>query len=252
MYYEEAGQCEPIVFLHGFSLDHRMWQPQAVFFRDGFRVITPDALGHGQSDAPPTGYSRAHRVQDLADFVDNLKIEKFHLVGLSMGGATAIGYALEHQARLKSLCLVSTGAAGYSISKKFDRLDQVARQKSVETAMAEWKRWSLAWYREERQELGRQIEEMMNGYSGAVWKDPMRGFYPKEDDLSRVGESKVPTAIFAGASDRVFAVLAEKLHRRIEASQLAIYENTGHMLSLEQPDRYNADLKVFLEGVTRP
>lgn len=254
MYYEGAGEGfsgSPIVFLHGFSLDRRMWQPQVEAFRDTYHVITPDAIGHGLSDAPLTGYSRAHRVQDLAGLVDNLKIEKFHLVGLSMGGSTALGFALKHPKRLKSLVLASTGAAGYRISRRFDRLNTVARQKSVEEALAEWKRWSLVRYRGELEDLGRKIEEMMNGYSGVVWQDPMRGKYPEENDLSRVDQIKVPTLILAGAIDRVFAALAEKLHERIKSSRLTIYENTGHMLNLEQPERFNADLKVFLEGVAR-
>jgi pimeloyl-ACP methyl ester carboxylesterase len=191
-------------------------------------------------------------VQDLADFVDNLKIEKFHLVGLSMGGATALGYALAHQKRLKSLTLASSGAAGYRVSRRFDRLNVVARQKSVEAALAEWKRWSLARYRNERQEIGRQIEKMMNGYSGSVWQDPMRGKYPEEEDLSRVKTIKTVTAIFAGTLDRVFVGLAKTLHERIENSQLAIYEKTGHMLNLEQPDRFNTDLRAFLDGVSQP
>ncbi len=298
MFYKEAGDSasdSPIIFLHGFSLDHRMWQPQVEFFsraeppsgsaedvettkgfrptrlaeesepfarlrtvpqgfrptKSAYRVITPDAIGHGRSDVPLTGYSRAHRVQDLAEFVDKLEIGKFHLVGLSMGGATAIGYALEHQERLESLTLVSTGAAGYSVSKKFDRLDQVARKTSVESAKAEWIRWCRAYYQGELVELGRWLEEIMNDYSGAVWGDPMRGKYPKEDDLSRVGQMAVPTAIFAGALDKVFSRLATKLNERIDGSQLAIYENTGHMLNLEQSERFNTDLEVFLEGATQ-
>jgi 3-oxoadipate enol-lactonase len=86
-FYEEAGSGPPVVFLHGFTLDHRMWQPQIEYFKERFRVICPDARGHGKSDAPLTGYSRAHRVEDLAGLVDRLGFERFHLVGLSMGGA---------------------------------------------------------------------------------------------------------------------------------------------------------------------
>ncbi len=251
MYYEGAGEGESLVFLHGFTLDRRQYRPQVEFFRDTHHVITPDAKGHGLSDAPLSGYSRADRVEDLAKLVDTLKIERFHLVGLSMGGSTALGYGLAHPERLRSLTLVSSGAAGYGVSKKITKLDRIAREEGVETALATWKRWSLSWYKGDLKKLGEQLETMMDDFSGATWRDPMRGKYPREDDLSRLGEIKVPTAIFAGALDKVFAELAEKLHAGIESSRLKIYENIGHMINLEIPDRFNADLKVFLEGASR-
>ncbi len=251
LYYEESGTGAPLIFLHGFSLDHRMWEPQAPFFQDKYRVIRPDALGHGQSDCPKTGYGRADRVEDLVRFVDSLKIDRFHLVGLSMGGSTAIGFALKYRERLISLTLASTGAAGYSVSKKFERLDQVARKEGVELARQKWLDWSLAWYKNKRKDVGRFIKTMMDDYSGAVWADPMRGRYPKEQDLDRVHEITVPTLVLAGELDRVFASLARKLHRRIDGSQLKVYEQVGHMLNLEAPDRFNKDLGAFLQDAGR-
>lgn len=251
LYYEKSGEGTPLIFLHGFSLDHRQWQPQAGFFKGRYRVILPDALGHGRSDCPRTGYSRAHRVEDLAGMVDNLKIDRFHLVGLSMGGATAIGYALKNRERLISLTLASTGAAGYSVSKKFEKLDEVARQTSVESARRKWLDWSLAWYKDDREEIGRFLKVMMEDYTGAVWADPMRGRYPKENDLERIHRIEVPTVILAGELDKVFRELAEKIHRRIEGSLLKVYENAGHMLNLEEPDRFNRDLELFFREAER-
>lgn len=247
LYYEAAGEGETLVFLHGFSLDRRMWGTQSLFFRERYHVLLPDARGHGLSDAPLTGYSRADRVEDLLRLLNSLEIDRFHLVGLSMGGATSIGFALKYPERLRSLTLVSSGAAGYGVSKKFDKLDHTARDQGVEVALQNWKDWSLAWYRGDKQELGEFMNNMMSGYSGAVWRDPMRGKYPKEDDLSRVSSIRIPTAIFAGELDEIFAHLARKLHERIEGSRLSIYSGVGHMVNLEEPNRFNADLKVFLE-----
>lgn len=249
LYYEDVGSGEPIIFLHGFSLDRRMWQPQVAHFRDRYRLVLPDAKGHGLSDAPPGGYGRADRVNDLRLLADTLKIERFHLVGLSMGGSTAIGFALGHQERLRSLTLVSTGAAGYGAGKKFSRLDDVGRRDGAAAAKEQWMRWSLAWY--ERGELARLrpiMEEMMRGYSGAVWTDPMRGKYPKEQDLERVHAIAVPTLIVAGEWDRLFLPLAQQLRDRIDGSELKVYQKTGHMLNLEQPARFNRDLDTFLGG----
>ncbi len=257
LYYEEYWpaaepfniKAPPVLFLHGFTLDHLMWQPQAVFFQNERRVILVDARGHGLSDAPETGYSRAHRVEDLRRFIDHLQIERFHLVGLSMGGTTGIGYALKHQDRLASLTLVSTSVAGYNVGKKISRIDRIAREKGVEAAQKKWKDIALGWYRQDKKEIKELLERMMDEHSGAVWCDPMRGRYPRENDLEKVHAITVPTMIFAGAEDSIFLPLARSLHEKIPTSRLTVYDGIGHMINLEAPERFNRDLKPFLEQV---
>ena len=252
LFYKDLGDGEPIVWLHGFTLDHRMWRPQADFFASRYRLILPDARGHGRSDATPTGYSRADRVEDILRLADKLKIERFHLIGLSMGGSTAIGCALKHQERLRSLALISTGVAGYGAGKKLDRLDAIGREKGAGAAKAKWMDWALAWYRNpDRVEIGAFMKEMIEQYSGAVWADPRRGKYPREYDLERIHTIAVPTLLVAGQLDRMFVSLAKQVHKLIAQSTLHLYPETGHMVNLERPQRLNADLKVFLEGVGR-
>ena len=248
LYYEEHGTGTPVVFLHGFTLDRRMWYGQAEHLKGGFRVLLPDARGHGLSDAPSTGYSRADRVADLLSFADTLGLDRFHLVGLSMGGSTGIGFALAHPQRLLSLTLVSTGAAGYEVSKKISHLDQIARKDGIEAAMDKWKEMSLLWYREDRQEIRWLMETMINDYSGAVWLDPMRGRYPREYDLDQVNAITLPTRLIVGALDDVFVTLARQLQARIAGSSLSIYENVGHMVNLEAPERFNAEVEAFLQS----
>jgi 3-oxoadipate enol-lactonase/2-succinyl-6-hydroxy-2,4-cyclohexadiene-1-carboxylate synthase len=179
--------------------------------------------------------------------VDYLKLARFHLIGLSMGGATAIGYALEHQSRLISLTLASTGAAGYSVSKKFERLDRVARREGINLARRKWMDWSLAWYKDKHHDVGRFIKAMMDDYTGAAWADPMRGRYPRESDLERIHRITCPTLILVGELDKVFTTLARKIHSRIGGSILNVYAQTGHMLNLEAPDRFNRDLGEFIQ-----
>lgn len=255
LYYEEAGPVEkrrdgrgapPVVFLHGFTLDGRMWAEQMEYFSATHRVIAVDARGHGRSDAPPTGYSRRDRVLDLKAFVDAVGLDRFHLVGLSMGGSTAIGFALEHQHRLASLTLVSTGAAGYNVSKKISHIDTMAREKGLEAARAKWREISLIYYKENKQDIAQQMATMIDQHSGAIWMDHRRGSYPREEDLPRVHTIDAPTLIIAGAEDRVFAELAGLLHERIRGSNLLIYDGVGHMVNMEAPSRFNKGLGRFL------
>lgn len=255
LYYNETRPVEkhrgrlappPIVFLHGFTLDGRMWDGQLEYFGATHRTIAVDAKGHGKSDAPPTGYSRRDRVLDLKAFVDGIGLDRFHLVGLSMGGSTALGFALEHQHRLESLTLVSTGAAGYNVSKKISHIDRLAKEKGLEAARTKWREISLMYYKEDKQGIAQRMATMIDQHSGAIWMDPRRGNYPREEDLPRVHSIDAPTLIIAGSEDKVFVELAELLHQRIRGSNLLIYDGIGHMVNMEAPSRFNKDLERFI------
>ncbi|MEA3296871.1 MAG: alpha/beta fold hydrolase [candidate division Zixibacteria bacterium] len=248
---KQTESAIPIVFLHGFTLDRRMWQPQVNFFRDHFHIILVDARGHGLSDAPPSGYSRERRVDDLHGFVNALGINRFHLVGLSMGGSTGIGFALKHQQRLASLSLVSTSAAGYNIGKWISQVDRIVNDSDLAMARRKWIKSNLAYYKDDSNHNRDLLEKMMNDYSGAVWIDPMRGRYTPSNDMEVVHAIRIPVALFAGESDSIFLKLAKELHSRIAKSQLITYKDTGHMLNLEATNSFNADLKLFLDSTTR-
>ena len=239
----------PIVMLHGFTLDHRMWLDDAAYFSQWYRVILPDFKGHGLSDAPESGYSRAHRVEDMIGLLGSLAIDKAHVVGLSMGGTTALGMALKYPGRLASMTLVSTSAAGFDPGPKIRKIDEIARSQGLESAKEKWIKSSLRYFGSDKSHIRDLLETMMTEHSGAVWADPMRRKYPRESDLERVHGIRLPTLILAGELDRPFVPLARELHKRIPGSRLSIYDNTGHMLNLETFNKFRGDLKVFLEGI---
>lgn len=249
LFYQDEGQGEPLLFLHGFTFDHRMWQPQLDFFSSNYRILIPDSRGHGKSDAPETGYSRDLRAEDTRLLLDELKIDKVHLVGLSMGGSTAIGFALKCPERLKSLVLVSTGAAGHSPGKKIEILDEIAQTRGIEAAKEKWLEWILVWFKKRDPKIGQLIETMVNDFSGAIWVDPMRGKYPRTIDIENAHNIKARTLLVAGKLDHLFVELSEKLHQKIENSQLIVLEEAGHMLNLEYPDKFNAELQNFIESI---
>ncbi len=248
LYYEEHGTGEPIVFLHGFTLDHRVWGPQVKFFSASYRVMVIDSRGHGKSDAPHTNYGRDYRIEDLFNLFHHLKLGQAHLVGLSMGGSTAIGFALKHQPLLKSLTLVSTGAAGFKPGRKVARVDEIAKTEGVETARKQWLDWNMVYYKERYQDVGQLLKKMIVEHSGAIWADSKRGQYPKTNDLEHVHKITVPTLIVAGEKDKIFVPLSEELHNRIKNSKLEILKGVGHILNLEFPQEFNKILQEFLES----
>ncbi len=255
LFYEEynpknSGNATPVIFLHGFTLDHRMWEPQAHFFRDKYRLIFVDAKGHGKSSAPDTGYSRADRIEDLNNFINALGLESVHLVGLSMGGSTGLGYIFKYPEKVKSLTLASTSAAGYKIGPKISRIDKMVREKGLEIARKKWIQYAVNYYPEDQIEIKDSLKLMMQEHSGAPWLDRLRGKYPSPgNDLEKLPDIKVPVKIFAGSEDKIFEPLAHILGEKIPNSSVSIFEGVGHMINMEAPERFNIELGKFFATI---
>ena len=108
--YEVSGSGEPVVLVHGFSLDRHMWEPQVAAFASQYRLVRYDLRGHGDSagiEQPYTGYG------DLLDLLDSRAIAKATIVGLSAGSELAINFAIVHPERVTRLVLASPGLGGY-------------------------------------------------------------------------------------------------------------------------------------------
>jgi pimeloyl-ACP methyl ester carboxylesterase len=89
LYFEETGSGAPVIFVHEFAGDHRSWEPQMRHFGQRYRAITFGARGYPPSDVPedPASYSQNRATDDIVAVLDHLKIDKAHVVGLSMGAS---------------------------------------------------------------------------------------------------------------------------------------------------------------------
>ena len=111
LYYEEAGSGDPLLFVHEFGGDHRSWEPQIRFFSRRYRCITYGARGYPPSEVPEdvAMYSQQRAVIDAINVLDALDISDAHIVGLSMGGFTALHIGLEYPQRARSLVVAGCG-----------------------------------------------------------------------------------------------------------------------------------------------
>src|SRR5262249_35833275 len=110
LYYEIAGEGEPVVLLEGGQLDRRMWDDQFAAFSRKYRVIRFDVRGFGSSAARSGPY---HSHEDLFALLEYLHIPSAHLVGLSLGGRIAIDLALTHPEKVLTLVLAGPGLSGF-------------------------------------------------------------------------------------------------------------------------------------------
>lgn len=256
LYYEEYLPVKstpgiPVIFLHGFMLDRRMWTFQVERFGQAHRSIFVDAKGHGLSDTPESGYGRDERVEDLLLCADILSLERFHLIGFSMGGATALGFALTYPERLQSLTLVAAPLARHWFFKWVSRIDTIAREQGADVAKKFWLDYIMPYYAPaELQEAGELMRQMIVNQPLAVWNDPLRGKYHTEADSDRLQHISMPTCVIAGDKDRVFVEMAAIMNERIPSVERHIISSCGHMVPLEKPELFNDIVLQFLERTT--
>src|SRR6202008_4581497 len=111
LYYEEVGSGIPIVFVHEFAGDYRAWEPQMRYFGRFYRCIAYNARGYPPSEVPETvdKYSQDRARDDIRCVLDALKIDKAHIVGLSMGGLATLHFGLAYPDRARSLLVAGAG-----------------------------------------------------------------------------------------------------------------------------------------------
>src|ERR1700737_3420550 len=111
LYYEDTGAGRAILFIHEFSGDYRAWELQVRYFARRYRCITYNARGYPPSEVPDLveKYSQRRAVEDAIDVLDHLKIDKAHIVGLSMGGFAALHFGFSYPGRARSLVIAGCG-----------------------------------------------------------------------------------------------------------------------------------------------
>lgn len=237
------GKGVPVVFVHGFSLDSHMWQPQVDYFTKTNQVITYDMRGFGKSELPNGSYSH---VEDLRELLTSLNIDKAHIVGLSLGGEVAIDYVLTYPDTVLTLTLANTSLGGYASTVDWR---VYAKEQGLERAKQNWLSHRVFASSNRNPEVAKQLKAMVNDYSGWHWlndDDPRIKIDPPA--IHRLGEIKIPTQIILGELDLpYYHDIANILTGKISNSKLHIIKDAGHMTNLEKPDEFNSVLYNFLQ-----
>lgn len=241
IYYELRGSGEPVVFMHGFTLDCTTWQPQVAFFGKDYQVITYDARGFGKSSLPKGPYSHT---ADLRALLGHLGVPRAHIVGLSMGGRNAINFALTNPEMVTSLALLDTALGGYKSEVDWD---VHAIEQGIKNAKENWLNHEIFAATRKQPAVVAALRLVVNGYSGWHWLhgDPQE---PMEiPALNRLHEIAQPTLVMVGEEDLAyFHNIANVLAAEIPNAQKIVVPNAGHMVNIEAPDRVNQLLAEFI------
>ena len=256
LHYEEAGSGTPLIFIHEFAGDHRSWEPQMRFFSRYFRCITYAARGFAPSEVPedPARYSQAHARDDVIAVLDHLKIERAHVVGLSMGGFAALHAGITYPQRARSLVIAGCGYGAEPDKKEKFRAECEAAAASFE---ANWtdaaQKYALGPTRVQFQnkdprgwtEFAVQLaEHSPKGQALTMRGVQMRrpSLYELIEDMKKI---RVPVLIVTGDEDDPCIEPALLMKRSISTAGLAVLPRAGHTINIEDPEAFNRVLFEF-------
>ncbi len=240
MFYECHGTGPAVVFAHGAGGTHLSWWQQIPVFLEHFQCVTFDHRGFGRSRDVGDKPGQRSFVQDLRNLLDHLDIQKAALVGQSMGGWTALGFASSFPERVTALVMCDS-PGGYTNSE-VDRL-MAARSEDRE-AFAK----SFSEQEPELAFLYEGIRRSTGDRTSDDWSNLRRGLFSAPVDASRVIENEIPTLFVVGEEDSIFPPeLIEAVHRDIPGSELAIIPDAGHSVYFERPKVFNRLVKEFLK-----
>jgi pimeloyl-ACP methyl ester carboxylesterase len=251
LYFEETGSGVPVIFVHEFAGDHRSWEPQVRVLSRWFRCITFNARGYPPSDVPgdATRYSQERARDDIRDVLAHLRIERAHIIGLSMGGFAALHFGLAYPSMARSLLIASCGyGADPNRQAEFkDEMEATAARIERES-MAEFaKSYALGPARVQLQdkdprgwsEFAAQLADHSTRGSALT----MRGVQKQRPSLwslrAAMQNMSVPTLIAAGDEDDPCLEPALMMKRAIATAGLAVIPRSGHAINLEEPDEFN-------------
>ncbi len=234
----DAGSGAPCILLHGFPFDRRLWRRQILALAEDYRVVVPDLRGHGQSEAPPPPYRMVEFAEDVRALADRLELERFVLVGQSMGGYIALAFAERYPERIAGLGLVATKAVADDDATRQARFDAAAQARRGEVPeLIDGLAAKLFAGGNLPADGEALVRAMMLGTSATGLAGSLEGMALRADTHHVLLALECPVSILAGGDDAIAPpAAARRMADAVRAADLSIAEGAGHLLPLEVPD----------------
>ena len=246
--YEERGRGAPLVLLHGFPLDSRIWREQIDALSDRFRVITPDLRGFGRSNSNDT-FTMESLADDVHALLTDLQALPCVLGGLSMGGYVALAYAKKYPTHLRGLALIDTKAEGDTAEGKAGRekMIELARTQGTKAVADQMMPKMLAPDADKtRPQVKRELDQIMNAQTPLTIEHALAAMRDRPDLVASLGSIAVPTLVIVGEHDAITPPAgAEKMSKAIPHSTYVVIRGAGHMSPMEQPQQATEVLRRF-------
>ena len=255
---EIDGAGPPLVALHGFTGSTETWAPFRASLGRWFTLLAIDLLGHGRSECPPDPrrYRLESCVDDLVAILDRLGLDHVDLLGYSMGGRAALHLAAAAPDRIHSLVLESASPGIRTVKDRAarvradGRLADLLEGEGIKAFVDRWEQVPLF-----ASQAGLPLPVRAALRSQRLRNNPLglanslRGMGTGEMEplFDRLSKLDVPTRLIVGALDEKYRSLGREMADALPRATLAIVENAGHAVHLEQPDAFASIVLEFLE-----
>jgi 3-oxoadipate enol-lactonase len=250
LYYEEMGQGEPLLLLHGLGSSTEDWPMQMEVFSQQYRVIAVDMRGHGRSAKPPGPYSIPMFAADTAAFLQALQIPSAHVLGISLGGMIAFQLVASYPQMVKSLIIVNS-VPSMVVRNFADRWQLWQRLAIVELMgmrrMGEYLAPRL-FPKPEQEELRQEIIQRWTQNDKQAYLAAMRSFVGW-DVTGQLATINCPTLVISAEEDYWPIEDKEAYTAQIPNARLLVIADSRHATPIDQPEVFNTAVLDFLSSV---
>jgi pimeloyl-ACP methyl ester carboxylesterase len=253
LFYEERGAGEPLLLVMGIGGDHLAWALQVREFARGFRTISFDNRDVGQSSTADGEYDVADLAADTIALADALGLERFHLLGISMGGAVAQEVALSARERVLTLTLCMTwGGSGAYGAARAETLARTAHLLDREEHIDQMLGFCLTERAYARPGVVDALKRMMRDNPQPQSMDSFARqarATGRHETRSRLGSLALPVHVIGAEQDVLVPVWkSRELADLIPGAELTVIEGQAHAANLEDPKGFNATVLGFLRA----
>ena len=251
--YWVLGDGPPVVLLHPFPAHHEFWMPVAESLASRYRLILPDLRGHGESGVGEGPATMAKHAADVARVMDDARIGRAPLIGVSIGGYLLFEFWRKHRDRVAALGLCNTKAPADNAEARAGRLQAAndVLERGIEPFLHSMgPRLFGKTTRETRPDLVDGAVRMMRQMSPEDIAQVQRGMAERPDSIDTLKTINVPTLLVTGDEDILTGINeAELMRQHIAGSQLRVIPKAGHYLPWEQPEEAFKVIRQFLDGL---
>ncbi len=244
------GQGPPLLMVHGWALDHRMFQPQVNGLGRDLTLYTFDRRGFGAATAPP---DMGRETDDLLRLLDAEGLERVHLLGMSQGGRIALRFAARHPDRLHSLLIQGAAVDGFTVVEPetehipLHEYAALARGGDLDGLRRRWLAHPMMAVHTEDADILRLLDDILEGYTA---RDLLSDGSPPtafdDEVLTPLGRFPHPVLALTGALETdARKAHARKVIETVPRGREEVISGGGHLCNLDRPATYNAAVKAF-------
>jgi pimeloyl-ACP methyl ester carboxylesterase len=246
IYVNDTGNGFPLVLVHGFLGSSIMWEPQINYLRKNYRIISPDLPGFGNSNKAKSKDNINDMAKIILDCLKEKKVDKFFLLGHSMGGMIAQEMTKLVGEKIEKLICYGTGAMG-NIPGRFETINESRNRLKKDGLKNTAFRIAKTWFVEEDRSKNFYLCEEAGKSTNLEAADNALVAMENWNGIKDLKNIKNPTLIIWGNKDKAYNYdQVSILNKNIPNNEISIFENCSHNVHLEKPEEFNECISKFL------